>query len=434
MRSALFFFVSIFLFVGCNAPTTNSAAPESSTSSESIQAEIAIEEEGDTQESDETVNEGNEDEYMIALPDAPTRTQRPRRTRTPTRTPRPIVLSEPEDFDGRSRYTGELVDDPALLERRPLMCKVPNYDPIYVRPQSGMNAADIVFEEPIEGIFTRFVLMFQSQTPETIGPIRSARLVDIDLVEMYDGILCYSGGAEGVNKIIARSNIRRQLLPYYTDTGGYERVDNGKPLEYTLYVTDPEEMWNVMDQFEQRNVPPRSSSQTTFSNIPPENGSPRPYLSLNYADWELVEWRYNPDDNQYYRWADGEEMIDANDGEQVSVSNVVMVHAFTHSRDPLCIESTPTSDLDRTDLNEDGMKVECFQWAMETLFEDRGYMILLRDGMAWTGEWRREGDVAMLTFYDTDGNVLPLQIGQTWVQIVPTFFDFNETYQFEDPN
>src|SRR5690606_7442224 len=92
--------------------------------------------------------------------------------------------------------TGLSVDDPAVLQRRPVLVKISNAPPL-VRPQHGIGQADLVFEHYAEGGLTRFSAIFYSQLPRQAGSIRSARLIDYELVEMYKALLAYSGASNG---------------------------------------------------------------------------------------------------------------------------------------------------------------------------------------------------------------------------------------------
>jgi hypothetical protein len=87
--------------------------------------------------------------------------------------------------------TGLTVPDASVLERRPLVVKISNA-PALVRPQAGISAADIVYEHYTEGGLTRFSAVFYSQAPQRVGSIRSARLIDNQLVPMYNGLLAFS--------------------------------------------------------------------------------------------------------------------------------------------------------------------------------------------------------------------------------------------------
>ncbi|HEX6312364.1 MAG TPA: DUF3048 domain-containing protein [Acidimicrobiia bacterium] len=91
--------------------------------------------------------------------------------------------------------TGLPDPDGAAQGRPALTVKVDNLDGEGVRPQSGLDRADVVYEEVTEGDITRFAAIFQSQVPDEVGPIRSVRSIDPDLVTPIGGIFAYSGGA-----------------------------------------------------------------------------------------------------------------------------------------------------------------------------------------------------------------------------------------------
>src|SRR5690606_3233387 len=118
---------------------------------------------------------------------------------------------------------GEIVEDAALLEQRPLLVKISNAPPLYVRPQAGLNDAAWIFEHTAEGAVTRFSALFYGDLPPAIGPIRSARLIDIELAAMYDAALIYSGTSTGVGNRMFQSDIADHLVrsnePGYYRTG-----------------------------------------------------------------------------------------------------------------------------------------------------------------------------------------------------------------------
>src|SRR5690606_26865903 len=79
--------------------------------------------------------------------------------------------------------TGLTISDPNVLNRRPIVVKVSNSPPL-VRPQSGINDADLVFEHYTEVGVTRFSAIFYANAPTRVGSIRSARLIDYELTPM----------------------------------------------------------------------------------------------------------------------------------------------------------------------------------------------------------------------------------------------------------
>lgn len=346
----------------------------------------------------------------------PTPTLIPTRTPTPTpvatATPEAVILMAPEDFtsSGRNPLTGELEADPTVLQRRPIACKISNSPPEYVRPQSGLNAADLVFEHVSEGSITRFTAIFYDETPEKVGSIRSARLIDVELPAMYDAALCYSGSSIGVSTKLNSSDFRLRLLR--SNYPGYYRTGEDKPWEHTLYA-HPAEFWSKLDELQQ-NQPPQFGSQMVFSSIPPANGQPAGYLSIDYNGWTLVEWRWDADQDKYLRWADGEAFLDANDGQQVAADNVVIIFA-THVLDYNICEFQQGN--------------QCLSYSTEIQIWGRGLAEIFRDGQRFVGEWRREQRNHMFTFYTAAGEPLPLQIGNTWFQVVP--YHYNDPVNFE---
>ena len=100
--------------------------------------------------------------------------------------------------------TGLPIKDPALAARPALVVKIDNFPD--ARPQSGLNQADIVFEENVEQI-TRFAAVFQSQSPDPVGPIRSGREQDVQLLgSLNKPIFAWSGGNGGVTAAINGSD------------------------------------------------------------------------------------------------------------------------------------------------------------------------------------------------------------------------------------
>ena len=93
--------------------------------------------------------------------------------------------------------TGSLTTDLTLAQRRPLAVKVGNGDP-KDRPQAGLAAADIVYEVLVEAGFTRFIAVFHSDLPSRIGPVRSVRSSDFDILEDLATPYLASSGANSV--------------------------------------------------------------------------------------------------------------------------------------------------------------------------------------------------------------------------------------------
>ncbi len=327
-------------------------------------------------------------------------------TNTPTSEPPAtgINLLTAADFGtDRNPLTGELVADPAQLQRRPLAIKISNAPPSFVRPQSGLNSADWVFEHTAEGHITRFTLILYGNDADRVGPIRSARLIDVELPAMFDAALAFSGASVGVNQRLNASDFADRLIR--SSDPGYYRTGEDKPFEHTLYGR-PATFRQGLEALG-LNTPPNFNGLLTFTSEPPSGGEPASSVALDY-EWEIVEWRYDEGNGRYFRWAAGEPILDANTGEQVSAANVVVIAPFHVEDATICEQIT------------NGV---CTHLSVQIQLWGSGTGLILRDGQQYPVTWHREGRSDLLTFTDAAGNSFPLQIGNTWVQLVPTWYD-----------
>src|SRR3990170_2912373 len=88
--------------------------------------------------------------------------------------------------------TGLPASDPALLNRRPMAIKISN-SPDFVRPQSGLTLADVVYEYYIEWGDTRFIAIFYGNDARMAGPVRSGRYFDEHITRMYHAYYVFKG-------------------------------------------------------------------------------------------------------------------------------------------------------------------------------------------------------------------------------------------------
>ncbi len=99
------------------------------------------------------------------------------------------------------------------------------------RPQSGLDGADVVYEEVVEGGITRFAAIFNSKVPDSIGPIRSTRAMDPNIVWPVGGIFAYSGGAD-----VNVTAIKAAPVAAIDETAaGGAMFRNSRPAPHNLY-------------------------------------------------------------------------------------------------------------------------------------------------------------------------------------------------------
>jgi hypothetical protein len=308
-------------------------------------------------------------------------------------------LIGPVDYPlGVNPLTGLPVDDPALLERSPVIAKISNAPPL-VRPQAGIGAADLVYEHYAEGGLTRFSALFYSQGPQRVGSIRSARLIDYELMPMYDGLLAYSGGSIGVEDYLNHSEFADRL---------FKGVLFGRPLYWRDEAIEvPHNMFtNVAALWDRAAAQGISRTKTlqgmTFMlDAPAAADGPASVIDLRYRA-ARVRWEYDAAGGLYQRFADGRGHYDANTGQQVTAANVVVLYA--HHRLTDIIESQWQGSI--------SYSIEIELW-----FE--GDALLFRDGQQYTARWHRPTREALLSLATPDGEPLPLKPGITWFQVVP---------------
>jgi hypothetical protein len=302
--------------------------------------------------------------------------------------------------------TGRSVTDPATLDRRPVAVKISNSPAQFVRPQSGLNRADLVFEHYAEGGVTRLTAVYYSQGADAVGSVRSARLIDLEIPAMLHAAFAYSGSSAGVQARIRASDFFERVLspelgfgePYF-----FRVPRDGVPFEHTLFA-DLSAIWDWLAR-NNLNVRPDLGG-LAFSETVPAGGSPAARVFVGYVAQESqVEWVYIPGTGTYLRWQGGQPHSDALTGEQLSAANVVVVSA--HHQE--------------TDFLEDNVGGGHF--SIEIQIWGQGPATLFRDGQRFEGRWQRTDRNTMLAFSDLNGAILPLKPGNTWFQVVPLGFD-----------
>jgi hypothetical protein len=341
----------------------------------------------------------------VTLPPAIITPQATEAPPTPEVTPMPdtvVLAPEAAAFAGRNPLTGEEVADPESLNRRPITVKLSNAPADYTRPQAGLNDADIIFEHWTEGAVTRFTALFYGTVPPNVGPVRSARLIDLELPAMYDAMLAFSGASVGVNQRLNASDFSDRLLRA-AEPGFYRTGDTSKAFEHTLYIR-MDQLWQAVAD-KGLNTAPVFGTYNAFTEVAPEGGSPAGKIFIDYKT-EKVEWVWDAEIGKFRRWMDFEEHVDANTEEQVTAANVIFLTPY-HVNDANICEQI-----------NNGV---CAALSIEIQLWGSGPAVVFRDGQRFDVTWHRDGRNDQLTFTDAAGNPFPLQIGNTWVQLVPGY-------------
>ncbi|MBN1260569.1 MAG: DUF3048 domain-containing protein [Anaerolineae bacterium] len=336
---------------------------------------------------------------IIVLPTA-TPTATPIPTEPPTAEPVMEVTPYPP---GVNPLTGLEVADPDMLNHSPLAIKISNS--AEVRPQAGLNSADLVFEHYAEGGITRFTAVFYGTYPERVGSVRSGRLIDLEIPAMYGATFSYSGSSAGVKERYRTSDLFPERIfspdfgvgePYF-----YRVPREGLAFEHTLFASPTDLRALAIERgVDQKPAFPKLMA---FSEALPalKDVVDATKINIDYrAAVCRAQWDYDAALGKWRRTTAGAVHSDILTGEQVAVSNVVVVFA---------------NHLE-TDILEDTwggghMSIEIQVWG-------QGPVLIFRDGKMYQGYWQRAARDHMLTFIDGEGNFIPLKPGNTWFQMV----------------
>ncbi len=287
--------------------------------------------------------------------------------------------------------TGSPVPGGGGVPQRPaLAIKVDNY--VQARPQTGLDKADVVFEEPVEGGITRYAAVFQCQQAPLVGPVRSARNIDIGILGQFGAPLLAHVG--GIDPVIA--NIDASPLTNL-DLGVYASVDQhpvGRVAPFDTYAST-QALWALKPA---DTTPP--APIFAYSNVTPP-GTPVGSVSIPFSANSPVAWIYNAKDHAFLRYY-GFSPDTLSNGVQNMAANVI-------------VQFVQISYGPWAENSEGGLEVQA------NLYNDAsGLAEVFRGGVEISGTWSR-GSLGQATqFTSSSGQNIALQPGPTWVELVPS--------------
>jgi hypothetical protein len=335
-----------------------------------------------------------------------TPTPTPTETATPTVTPTP-TLDFPAGGYGPSNFpdnvnplTGLKVEDPALLERRPLMVKVANLPRGY-RPQWGLSLADHVYEYYTEAGTTRFSAIFLGNDAEMVGPIRSARFFDHRLMQMYRPILAFGSADYRIRNLMFSQDYANRLVieTHCPPMCRFEPNDRDYLMTDTAALTE----W-----INQKRVPGGNGRQNLdglhFDYNLNAQGKPANQVYIRYSNAIYNRWDYDFRTGKYLRYADTRDdtggglevyapLTDRLTGESITADNVVVLY-ITHQ-----YVSTKPEIID-------------------IIASGPGKAYLFRYGEMFELTWQRKAIDQIITLVGPDGEPFPLKPGNTWFEVV----------------
>ena len=294
-------------------------------------------------------------------------------TERPAATPSPSPSHAPPL---RSPFTGEPV--PSL--NRVLAVKIDNI--VFARPHTGLTHADVVYVLPVEGGLSRFMAIFSSVYPPVIGPVRSAREDDLELLRQFGRpAFAYSGATAALLPYIHRT--ARIVDLYDGIAGGYYR-DNRRIAPYNLYAHTRQLVKQAPGASRAHDIgfrfgpPPRGGKITRSASVS------YPAASFRFT-WSAARGRWLVS-------MDGTPAV-TTDGGRLSPATVVI--QYTTVRTSRFLEyGTPPPYAESV---------------------GSGTALVLRDGRAWTTHWSRPAADRGTTFSTASGQRMTFALGQVWI-------------------
>lgn len=289
--------------------------------------------------------------------------------------PPPIVLSP---------LTGEVLPEGATSGPS-LAAKIDNHWD--ARPQVGLERTDLVFEELVEGGLTRYVAVWQSDVPDEIGPIRSIRPMDPDIISPLGGIVAYSGG-------------QLRFVEAMKATGVYNAIHGQADTAELMFRTDSKRApHNVMVRAAKLVAahaglaPPGQQfafAEDAASSTAVREGDPATKLRMSFSASSQPSWNWHAETGLYRRGQAGETDVDGS-GAVLTAANVIVL---------------------RVPVGDDG-------GVPRTELVGRGEAWVSSGGATIRATWSKSSATGLIRLLDDTGTVVRLAPGNSWIELVP---------------
>lgn len=264
-----------------------------------------------------------------------------------------------------------------------------------VRPQTGLENADLIFEELVEGGASRFAAVFQSNIPDEVGPVRSVRHVDVSLAGPIADVFVFSGGAKktmnyvGLELPAAISKVN-EGFPGMNRKSGISAPNN-------LFL-DTKQMLAAVAQSDTPSsgffVPAPTSSATAG---PAPVGKAVSTVEVAFSTLAEPNWKWNETDKLWMR-SEGTKPFINKDGSLFGTNNLVII------------------EIREVDA---GYKGSTGGYVPRSVTSGSGRAWVLSKGKAVEVKWNKPTVASQMELSDTNGNPFTMPTGRTWVELLP---------------
>ncbi|MFS0868029.1 DUF3048 domain-containing protein [Microbacterium sp. 179-B 1A2 NHS] len=313
-------------------------------------------------------------------------TPQPEATSTPTPTPtRSVSTFTPAPSPPPTTAVAPLrgTDMPITAASRPaLSAKIDNQ--VDARPQWGLDRTDIVFEELVEGGLTRYVAVWHSDLPAVVGPVRSIRPMDPDIVSPLGGIIAYSGGQGRFVRMMKDTGLHNAIHGGADDRFMFRTGERAAPHNVILRAPEIVEEYAALDA-------PAAQFRYSPGGWAPLFGEKSSGIDIDFSQVSARSWRWDGTAKAYERSQAGQpDRVDG--GERITATNVVALEVSIDGR---------YGDIPKTVLVGSG-----------TGWVSTG-------GSAMKIRWTKEKQDSRIVLLNDAGSEVRLAPGNTWVELVP---------------
>jgi hypothetical protein len=316
---------------------------------------------------------------------------------TPTSAPTPTAVATPTPLPTPAPVGAldGLTVDPAKAARLPLAVLID--DARRARPQSGFNAASVVYQAPADGYESRYLLLFQSLDAKDIGPVRSGRLYFIHWAEEVRAAIAHYGGDWR-----SRQYLRKYDGRWFTNVDAmgkgakaFHRIKSRRA-PHNGY-TNTKALWAQVKRLGgPRTMDPALPRRTFIEPTPAADRPASQTIRIPYRT-AIIGYRYDRKSGMYRRDVDGKAQIDPADRRRVTTRNVVVLFM------PYRIDTKVEPGHARPIVGSVGS----------------GKAWVFREGTLVKGRWEKATDIAPTRLVDKAGKEIPLVRGRTFFQVVP---------------
>lgn len=290
--------------------------------------------------------------------------------------------------------TGLPEPDEAIRNRPLLTVKIDNHPE--ARPQFGIDLADVIVEERVEGGVSRFMALFQSKDSDRVGPVRSLRSTDPAWLKPEGGMIAYSGGIDPVKALLGPAGI----VDLGADNHGttYYKRRSDRPFEHSMYTMTP-----VLRTLTPKDTPAakplfsflKKDERFGGAGIAPVTGVSGQMGQVFSAT--RYDWTWDPAAGVFKRGTDGKPHEFEGVG-QIAMQNVIL--QFVDYR------QTPWRDRANSPVDE-------------AVVVGSGDAWFLSDGQIVKGKWDRPNGSTLTTYTDAAGAPMKFRPGHTWLTLAP---------------